>query len=144
MDIEESSNSWVKYEAAQCFQCQTHNPSTKTHSCKSWLPQSDFFTRQLCLKCMVYLNKVSRALWDAKFAGQPITSYKLKTLIQWCKLARWKQQEANAPPIYFLPKNSCFWLMSWRGAHKKNWMGGVKLCMYIKDWFTPIFPLFLT
>ena len=47
--------------------------------------------------------------------------------------------------IFFLPKNSFFWLLSWRGANNKNWgESGGKGCMYTKDWFKSIFPLFIT
>jgi hypothetical protein len=41
-----------------------------------------------------------------------------------------------------------FWLLSWRGTNKKYWVEsggeGGKGCMYVRDWFKPIFPLFLT
>jgi hypothetical protein len=48
------------------------------------------------------------------------------------------------PFSIFISKNSFFWLLSRRGANKKmEWEWGGKGCMYIKDWFKPIFPLFL-
>jgi hypothetical protein len=48
------------------------------------------------------------------------------------------------PPILFLPNKFFILLLNWREANKKNWTdSGGTGCMYIKDWFKPIF-LFLT
>jgi hypothetical protein len=52
---------------------------------------------------------------------------------------------ANAPLIFFYQRIVFFLLLSWRAANKNNWVeSGRKRCLYIKDWFNPIFPLFLT
>jgi hypothetical protein len=62
-------------------------------------------------------------------------------------------KEANAP---LAPKNILsaykilFWLLSSRGVNKINWGQSRKkvcvvcVCVYIKYWFRPVFPVFLT
>jgi hypothetical protein len=57
-----------------------------------------------------------------------------------------RARRGNVPLILFLiTKIIFFWLPSWRGANKKKlgweWGEGV---YYIKDWFKPMFPFFLT
>ena len=49
-------------------------------------------------------------------------------------------KEGQVPLQLFSACEYIFWLLSWRGANKSGWEG----CMYIKDWFKPNFPLFLT
>jgi hypothetical protein len=45
------------------------------------------------------------------------------------------------PPIFFRPKNSFFCILSWRGG--KMGMSGGEGCMCVKDWFKPIFRIFV-
>ena len=59
-------------------------------------------------------------------------------------------REANAPPIFFLTKNSFFWLPILRGANKKqkcliyDHMGCVNTEKNENPAFKQIFPIFLT
>jgi hypothetical protein len=46
---------------------------------------------------------------------------------------------------YFIYQRIVFLLLSCRGANIKKWVRGMgKGCMFIKDWFKSVFPLFLT
>jgi hypothetical protein len=52
---------------------------------------------------------------------------------------------ANAPPIFFLPKNSFFWPSSRRQTNKSNWNeSGERGCIHIKNWFKSKFSTFVT
>jgi len=47
-------------------------------------------------------------------------------------------------PHFFIPKNS-FFTIDLKEANKKIWVTmGVRGVTYIKDWFKPILPLFVT
>jgi len=60
----------------------------------------------------------------------------------------WGQKGARGaytPQYYFYLRIYLFFLLLiWKGTNKTAGRMGGKGCMCIKDWFNPIFPLFLT